>query len=807
MLQALSLEVAGSFRRLRRARGFALLAAGVLALGVGAFTTLFALVRGIVLRPLPYAEPTRLVVLVEDGTAAHARNWPTSVGRLEAYNAAARSLAGGVAGSRAADGVITSGGEAERIFGARVTGNAFDVLGVRAQVGRLLTAADGDPGAPPVVVLSDGLWRRRFGADPTIVGRAIQIDGVERTVVGVAPRGFAWPRATSDFWAPFLPSATERNRGWYALRTVARLAPGATVASAGAELTAVAVALEREFPLTDIGNRPRLVPMLDDVLGTTGQALRLLQAAVVLVLLVAAANFASLLLARGAAREGELAVRAALGGSRRALARLQLAEALALGALGAGLGILLGAAALRIVLASAGDALPRASGVRLDGSTLAAALVAALLAAVLGALLPAFAAGARPAAEALRGGGKGTGLGRRRRLLALLVVVEIAAASALAAGSGLLVRSLRRIAATEVGVDAKDIVTLVIGQPPGSASTPQEAAAYDRRLLARLEELPGIDAVSAISLLPVVGNPASTSFQLEGRDYPAGGQPVADMRWVEPGALPILGVPFLAGRDVARDDLAGAPRVVLVNRAFARLHFPDREALGQRLWISTERGDWRTIVGVVGDVHLAELEKPVEPTIWAPFAQCNFPSALRTVSLLARSSLPPAEALSRLRAGITAFDALQAPTRERTLAEAIAGSLAPRRFQAGLFLTFALLAGALAAIGVYGVTAYSVAQRRDELGVRLALGADGGRLARLVVGEGLRLGVFGLATGIAAAIAAGGFVGRWLYGVRSWDPLVLGAVAVAVFGAVVAASLLPALRAARTSPSLALRGE
>ncbi len=805
-MHAFALDLLGSFRRLRRARGFAFFAAGVLALGVGAATALFALVRGVVLRPLPYPDSGRLVVLVEDSTRDSTRDWPTSVGRLEAYGAANRSLVGGVGGSRAGDGVLVTNGEAERVYGARVTGNSFAILGISATNGRLLTPADADPGAPPVVVISDGLWHRRFGGDPSLVGRAVELDGVARVVVGIAPADLAWPKPSADFWIPFVPSAAERNRGWYAVRVIARLAPGSTIESARAELTAIAAGLDREFPDTDLGNRPRLVPMLDDVLGSTGPALRLLQGAVLLVLLVSAANFANLLLARGAAREGELALRSALGGSRRALARLQFAEALALGLIGAGLGIGLGAAALRAVLGAAGDALPRSGGVRLDGASVVASLVTALAAAAIGALLPALAAGARPAAEALRGGGKGTSLGRRRRLLAILVVVEVAAASALAAGSGLLVRSLARLAATEVGVDARDVVTLEIGQSPGSPATPEAAAAYDRRLLDRLAEVPGIEGVSALSRLPVVGAPASTSFQIEGSPTPPGKDLSADMRWVEPGALPLLGVPLVTGRDVARDDRGDSPRVVLVNRAFVRTHFADGIAVGRRLWISNERGAWRTIVGVVGDVHLAGLEKPVEPAIWAPFAQCTFPSALRTVAIVARSPLPPAEALTRLRAGIASFDALQAPTRARTLREALAASLAPRRFQAGLFLGFALLAGALAAAGVYGLTAYSVAQRRDELGVRLALGAHGGRLARLVLGEGLRLGACGLVAGLGGALAATRWISRWLYGVQSWDPLVLGAVAAAIFGAVVAASLLPALRAARTSPAVALRG-
>jgi len=778
----------------------------VLALGVAAATALFALVRGVVLRPLPYPEPERLVVVVENPKAPVAAPWPTSVARLRDFNARSRSFVGGIAGSRNADALLVAGGEAERVPAARVTGNLFEVLGARTSVGRLLADGDVEAAAEPVAVISHGLWQRRFGGDAAILGRSLSVDGAEHTVVGVAPRGFAWPRPETEIWIPFQPTPGELNRAWFAVRAVGRLAPGATLESAHAELVAVATALDAEYPLTDLGTRPRPVPLLDDVLGTTRDALRLLERAVLLVLLAACANFANLLLARGSARDGELAVRAALGGGRGALVRMQLAEALVLGAAGAAIGLALGAAALRLALAALGDAMPRVGEVRFDPAVAAMAVALALAAALAGALLPSLANGSAAPAATLRGGGKGTGLGRRRRLLATVVVLEIACAAALAAGSGLLGRSLERLASVDPGFDAEGVVSLEIGPSPSRAGGNPEVAAYDRRLTDRLREVPGIDAVSMISRLPVVGPAASTAYELEGRPNLPGEAPVADIRYAEPGALDLLAVPRLAGRDVAREDTHSAPFVVLVNAAFARREFPDGDAVGKRLHLPTEDDLWRTVVGVVGDVHLAELERPVEPTIWVPFAQATFPNPLRLVSLLAKSSLPSAEALERLREEIVRFDALQAPTRPRPLAEAIAGSLARRRFQASLFSAFAALAALLAAAGVYGVVAYSVSQRRDELGVRLALGADAGRLARLVLGEGLRLGAAGLALGVGVALAGRRLLAGTLFGVAPWDPGVLAGVVSLVLASVVLSALAPALRAARTPPATALRG-
>ena len=790
--------------RLLRDPFFALGAGTVLALGVAAATALLAVVRGVALQPLPYADPDRLVVLVEDGTAPAAVDWPTSVGRLEDFGAAG-ALAGGLAATRGADLVLPGADGAERLAGVRATGNLFAVLGVAAQRGRLLTPADASEGAPAVMVISDGLWRRRFAADPGLVGSSLMLDGVARTVVGIAPAGFAWPRPDTDVWVPFVPTDAERNRAWFGLRAVGRLAPGLGRETAQERLREVAVVLDREHPDTEKGTRPRLVPLLDHVLGKASEALGMLQAAVLLLLVIATANLANLLVVRGAAREGELAVRSALGAGRLDLVRLLLGEGLAIGAAAGLLGVPLGALALRAALAAAGDSLPRAHEVRFDAGVAASGLVMALAAAAVAALTGAVTALVRRSpAAAVRGAGKGTSLGRRRSTLAALVVVEVAAATSLAAGGGLLLRSLARVTATEPGFDPRGVVSLELAQPPGS--TLATASAYYRRLLEHLRELPGFEAVSGVSRLPVVGATASTGFEIEGRPNQQGQGPVADLRYVEPGALPLLRVPLIAGRDVEPRDTAEATRVVLVNEAFVRAHFPGGDALGKRMFWAVEEGQWRTIVGVVGDVHLAELEKPVQPTLWAPLAQATFPGATRLFSVVARSPLPPQEALARLRRGIAAFDALQAPARMLPLEEVVAGSLASRRLHTGLFLSIATMAALLAAIGVYAVVSFSVLARVDEFGVRLALGSRRSRLVRLVVGQALRLGALGAAVGACIAVAGNRWIATSLVETRPWDPPVLGAVVGAALAASVLAAAVPAIRAARVPPQRALRG-
>jgi predicted permease len=405
----------------------------------------------------------------------------------------------------------------------------------------------------------------------------------------------------------------------------------------------------------------------------------------------------------------------------------------------------------------------------------------------------------------LRAAGKGSAGGRRQRVLSALVVVEVAAATALAAGCALLAASLSRVVAIDPGVDPQGIVTLELGQPSGS--TLPEAAAYYRRIVEVAAREPGFARVSVISRLPVVGSAASSGFEIQGRPNAPGEAPVADIRYVEPGALALLGVPRLAGRDVGRDDLADRELVVLVNETFVRRHFPGgKGALGQRVRLGNQPDLWRTVVGVVGDVHLAALELPVEPTVWVPLAQATFPSAIRTVAVVARASLPPAAALAALRTSIAASDALQAPARERTLEEALAASLQPRRFQTGLFTAFAAVASLLAAVGTYAALTFSVLARRDELAVRRALGSRPGALLGLVLAESTRLAALGAAIGAGLAVAGNRVVAASLVELAPWDPRVL---AVAVAGSVlaaVAASLVPALRAARTSPLRTLRG-
>jgi putative ABC transport system permease protein len=475
---------------------------------------------------------------------------------------------------------------------------------------------------------------------------------------------------------------------------------------------------------------------------------------------------------------------------------------LALAALGGSLGLILGAVALRVAVAAAGETLPRASEIRIDGGVVAFTILVALTAGAVGAILPALAAGLRPAAETLRNGSRSSAGWRRRRWLAALVVLEVAAATALAASSGLLLRGLQRLTAIEPGVDPRGVVTLEVGLPPNTPAGLEEAARYYRRLIDASRDAPGLTGLAAISRLPVVGAPASTGFQLEGQPNPPGQAPVADLRYVEPGAWSILGVPLLAGRPAEATDLWETPRVAWINRRLAQVHFGDVDPIGHRLWIGNERGAWRTIVGVVGDVHLAEVERPVEPTLWLPFSQATFPGALRTVVLIAKSPLAPAEALASLAAAVRRFDALQAPSRPRSLSDVLAGSFAQRRLQAGLVNAFALVAGGLAMIGIYAMTAYSVASRRDELGVRLALGANSLLLARLVFAEALRLTAGGLLLGLVVALAV---LRSGAGGLAPWDGPVLLAVMLVALLATACAALAPALRAARTSPARALR--
>ena len=811
-------DLAAAARSLWRRPGTAAAAALSLTLGVGAATTVWSAVRAVLLDPLPLPGSERLV-LVWSRSQEDAESW-LSVPEVEDLRAGSRAFSGvaalrdwsfhvtGPSGASAAGGGAGDGAgveaEPEEVPALAVSAELFRVLGVAPAWGRGFRVEEDRLGARRVAVLGHDLWRRRFGADPGIVGRAVLLDREPYTVVGVMPEGFRLLPPSSvfpakvDIWVPLgaaLPAEGPLlQRDVRHIHALARLAPGVTVEEANAGLSQFAAGLKREYPeaYKEPGWGLAAVPFREQIVRGVRPALLALAVAVGLLLLAASVNLAGLLLARTAGRVRELAVRAALGASRGRLARHLLAESLLLGLLGAGGGLLLAAFGVDL-LAAAPIGVPRLDEVRLDGWVLGAGVALALLAALLAGPLPA-AAAARAALPA--GQGDVSGRGRARRLLA---AGEVALALVLLAGSGLLLRSFLALQGAPLGFETAGVLTARLPLSPTDLPDGDARNALLDRLLLRLSSLPGIRTVGAVTQLPLSGAVLGSRFANE-----RGEESDADFRRATPGYLPALGIRLLRGRGFTAEDRVDAPPVAVVDQTLAARLWPGQDPVGRQLTWLRNPDQPLTVVGVAAAVRHAGPGTPPEPTVYRPYAQDPRAGSLY---LILRGTTDPAAHAGPLRAALREVAPAQPLAEVRPMAERAAAAVAPPRFHALLTGLFAAAALALAAVGVYGVIAHGVARRRREIGVRLALGAPRGRVLGGVLAEGLGLALLGLAAGLPAALAAGRLLQSQLFGVSSTDPWTLAGAALALAGTAAAAAWLPARRAAAVDPASALAAE
>ena len=791
-------------RMLRRRPAFTGLAVTVLALAIGANTAIFSVVEGVLLRAPAFEDPGRLVFVWE---ARPAQNQIRNV--VASYNYArwrerATSFIG-IAAFTHSRVNLTGGGDPEQLDAARATGNLFAVLGVRPFLGRALADEDSRPQAAPVVVLSEGFWRRRFAADPGIVGRSLVLDGRPTTVVGVMPQSFQLP-AGKAAWLPLTLDQELRDswRGRW-LTVVARLGPETTLAQARDEMARLHEDLARELPAYNTGWTTNVFSLPADLVRDVRPALTVLMGAVSLLLLVACANVANLLLARALSREREVAIRSALGASPGRLVRQLLAESLLLGVLGGVAGLLLGAWLLQGLLALLPAEVRLVAHVGLNPAVLAFTAAVSLASAILFGLVPALQQARPSLVPALKEGGQTRGASHaRRRLKAALVVSEIALALVLTAGTGLLLRSFWRLANVDPGFRPQGVLTVPVGLPDRTYPTAERQAAFIREAVARASRLPGVEAAAAMSATPLGGGGSATRFRVLDRPVPPRGEePSTNVRIVTPGLFRTLAIPLLAGRDFDERDVAGRPAVVVVSRGLAREFWPDKNPLGQRVSLSWDGWTEAEVVGVVGNVRFNTLDRDMPRVMYWPQAQL----ANAFMALLVRTSGPPLSLVPAMRQELAALDRDLPPGRFRTLDEVAAGSLDQPRFLLRLLAAFALVALALAAVGVYGVMSYTVGERIPEVGVRLAIGASPGDIVRLILGEGLALGAAGIAIGLVLTAAGAGALGTLLYEVPPRDPVSLAAVAALLLLATLAAAWLPARRAARTDPLKALRAE
>jgi putative ABC transport system permease protein len=788
-------------RALARRPAYAVLAVATLALGIGANTTIFSLIDATLLRVLPFGEPQQLLAVWEKNPSGNARNRvsPANYSRWQERSRSFESVAAHVAWPTTISGTQ----DAVRVPAGIVTPNFFETLRARPLHGRALVPADGAAGAQEVVVLGERLWRSRYASDPGIVGRPITVEGRPFVVVGVMPSHVELP-VGSQLWMPLTIDEKFRDRPGRFLTGVARLKPGVTLEEASAEMEVIARGIEAERPQYNTGWAVSLSPLQADLVGPMRGQLLLLMAGVVLLLVMACVNVASLTLSRALSRMREFAVRSALGAGRGRLLRQFLTESLVLCALGGAAGLFLAHAALRAVVAAAPSEVPGFMEPRINLPVIAFTLGACVAAALITAAVPALRLSSSPLLPALKEGHAAGGVGPgRHRLRGMLVASQVALAIVLVAGGGLLLRSFVRLTRVDAGFDARQVLSVDISLPETGYQEPPAQARFFTEAARALAEMPGVEAAGGMSWPPFVGG-SRTAFELPDRPAPAVGQePGADVRFVTPGIFGALGIRLLEGRDFGAEDTAERETVAVVSEGLARRYWPGQSAIGRR--VRMEWDGWRDarIVGVAADVRHQALDEPSYDTIYWSHAQV--PSSFMT--LFVRSSSVPAETLAAgARAAVAGIDRGVA-VETKPFTDIVRRSVQTQSFTLHLTLTFGLSAVLLAAIGLFGVVGQAVGERRREFALRVALGARRSDIGSLVLGEGFKWTGVGVVVGLPLAFAAGRVLQGFLFEVSAADPATYGAVVAVLGTTALLAVLVPAWRAARVDPKLVLRAD
>ncbi len=803
-------------RLLLKTPGFSLLAAFTLALGIGANAAIFTVVDAVLLRPLPYGEPDRLVfVFSQFRTMSFDRFWSSGPEFLELRQ---KSKSFEELGAYTTGSVNVMGEQPVRIKAARVSAGLFDVLAVPPELGNVFTARQDLPNTEPVVVLSHELWQNAFGGDRSMIGRRVQVDGVDRTVLGVMPPGFDVGNERVEAWVPLaLDPASPGNRGGHYLYMVGRLKPGVTLPAARSELASLVARWKDDLPDTHVPTTDehpiKMTPLLDDLVGGMRAKMWLLMGAVGLVLLIACANVANLLLARAETRQKEIAVRTALGAARSRLIRQFLTESVLLSLIGGGLGLLLAVWGVGAIVATNPDAIPRAGEIGVDGRVLFFTLLVSVLTGVLFGLAPALHSRASVLFSSLKEGGQRSTASTSRQLLRrILVIAEVALAAMLVLVGGLLIRSFWLLLQVDPGFDPRGVLTFQIALPDARYPEDTQVVAFYDRLLDKVKGLPGVESASAAWGLPPKRDILANDTDFEGVPQPPNGPIHNADYWqlVAPGYLDTMKIPVVDGRDFQPQDGAGTPGVVLVNQTLAKLFWPGQSPLGRRLRAPGPDDDpnpWLTVVGVVKDVKQGGLDVKTGTEIY--FLQSQSPETLGFTTddmyLLVRTSGDPMALVGSVRDAVRSLDPTLPLADVRSLERVVFESVAQPRFITRMALLFAVVALALAAVGTYGVLSYAVEQRTQEIGVRMALGAQARQVLAMILGQGARLVAVGLVLGVVGALALRQILAGMLFGVAPTDPTIFASVIVVLSAVSLAACYLPARKATRISPMVALR--
>jgi putative ABC transport system permease protein len=807
-MEILRQDIRYAFRRLLKSPGFTIIAVMTLALGIGANSAIFSVINGVLLRPLPYPEPERLVGLFHlfegDRDTMSGPNF-FDVKTLS------QTLSDAAAVSRSRL-ILTGRGEPVRLDGAEVSGSLFSVLGVQALLGRTLRPGDNQPGANrAVVVLGYGLWQQRFGSDPNMIGRKITLDGVATEVVGVMPEGFAYP-AGRVLWTPLEYNEnfiSKQRSAWY-LTAIGRMKPGVSLDQVSSEVTLIGKQVAAKYPDSNEGLDFAAAPLLEAMVGDVRKAMLILLGAVGLVLLIACVNVANLLLARAAARESEMAFRTALGAGRGRLVRQLLTESVLLSLCGAGLGLLLAVWGVDMLIGLQPQGVPRLDNVRIDATVAAFTLVLASGTGVLFGLVPALQITRGSIAGGLKEAGRSALTSRSgSRVRSALVVSEIALAVMLLAGAGLLIRSFTRLASVDPGFRVEPALTFELTLPDARYEKEPQQVAYFDQLMPKLRGIPGVQSAAAVVSLPLSGSSIVLNFEIAGRPpLPPSQQPAMQVRVATPDYFQTVGIPLKRGRAFTGQDREGTPPVVLITESAAKQYFPNEEPLGKRITLGWGRGPGTPraggeVVGIIGDVKDAGLHEADPPQIYLPYRQWPLPS----MAVVLRTSVRPERVADAARRAVYSVDANIPVGNVRTLQQVVERSISQPRFYMTLLTIFASLALVLAAIGTFGVLSYAVAQRSREIGIRMALGAQERTVIGLIVRHAMILAAGGVTLGVTAAWFLSKLLATFLFATDPRDLTTFAAVSLTLGLVALIASYLPARRATRIDPVVALRTE
>ncbi|HEV8203970.1 MAG TPA: ABC transporter permease [Pyrinomonadaceae bacterium] len=799
-------------RMLWKHKGVSAIALLTLALGIGVNSAIFSVVNAVVLRPLPYPESERLMVVW--GNLHKTGLEEIEISALEFKDFQQQSHAFDQIAAYNIQGLnLTGVDQPERLRGAAISANLFSTLRVQPQLGRNFLPDEDQVGNDTRVILGDSLWQRRFGGDPSVINRTIQLDGRTLTVVGVMPASFHFPDRDTEAWIPLAFTADllqEDNRGSHFLNLIARLKPGITQVQAQADLDTITARLSQEHASTyRSGFGASMRSLHEEMVGNMRRAMLVLLGAVGLVLLIACANVAHLRLASATSRYREFAIRAALGANRTRVVRQFLTESLLLSFIGGAVGLALALWVVRALVFLMPKNTPRLEEITLDYRVVLFTLGTSLLTGIVFGLAPSFQAARTNLNDVLKEAGRGGDGSRRLRLRNLLVVSEFALSLVLLIGAGLMVKSLLRLQEVKPGFDSTNLLTMRIALASSKYETFQKSHTFFQQLLDQLDARPEIESVGAINLLPFGGGGGDRSFSLEDQPTPSGhSRPDEQVRFVTPGYFRAMAIPLLSGRDFTRRDLPDTPQVAIVNNAFARKFWPNGNALGKRISFQNNNPKWYEVVGVVGNVKHRGLDIQDSPEIYIPafqplFADGNVPA----LYLAARTKSDPLQLGPAMRSEVAALDRDQPIYSLMTMDQRISDSIAPRRFNMFILGLFAALALLLAAIGIYGIMAFAVVQRTHEIGVRMALGASTRDVLRLVMRNGFKLALIGIVVGLVVAYAATRVLSSLLFEVSARDPVIFVIDAVLLAIAALLACYIPARRATKVDPLVALRYE